>query len=170
MRMNRHSTCTTRECLCTARLVTTLSTISCDAKRRRSPCGRRVCAVDQSAPADSWALPDLPGRAPFPAKGRGMPARHGVKLAPAKSGQPARRKRAGRREALRADHLASGSEEASKQSGNARDIVTKAAVGSWPDSNRSTAGLTQRSPHMCWVNPDIERKARDQGRATAHQK
>jgi hypothetical protein len=97
---------------------------------------------------------------------------HGVKLAPAKSGQPARRKRAGRREALRAAHLASGAEEASKQSGNARDIVTKAAVSSRPDSNRSTAGLTQtqRSPHMCWVNPDIEREARDQGRATAHQK
>ena len=101
---------------------------------------------------------------------RSQSACEDIKLAPAKSGQPARRKRAGKREALRAAHSTSSSSGASQQSSKTRDGVTVAAVGSQPAPGMSTARFPLKSPHRCWVNPDLERQAPGQGRAMAHQK
>ena len=173
MRRHRRSVGTLRECMCTTRQrgPPTLS-FSCDIMQS----GDTVPEAAVCAQSVKKLLP-IPGRCricraehPSQRKIADCLRGHGVKLAPAKSGKPARRKRAGKREALRAAHPRSSTSNASQQSSKMRDDVTVAAAGSRPASGLSTAGLTHRSPHMSWVNPDFERQAPGQGRATAHQK
>jgi hypothetical protein len=69
------SACYLRRNLREAQRSTPSFRFSFDARRRGSSFCRRVGAVDKEAPADSWALPDLPNGTSFAAKNCGVPAR-----------------------------------------------------------------------------------------------